>query len=85
MFKFFETPQFHFFFSFMVGLGIMSLFRPVCKGTDCQLIKAPPPNEVQKTTYKIGSKCYQFKTQTTECTPEGVIEPFEVRSLIRRN
>lgn len=85
MFKFFETPQFRFFFSFMIGLGIMSLFRPLCKGNECQVVKAPPPHEVEKTTYKIGEKCYQFKTGTVECPAEGVIEAFEVRSLISRN
>ena len=84
MFKFFETPQFRFFFSFMIGLGIMSLFRPLCEGTECQIIRAPPLHEVEKTTYKIGNKCYQFKTASVECTSEGVIEPFEVRSLIGR-
>lgn len=85
MFKFFETAQFRFFFSFIIGVGIMSLFRPLCKGTDCQVIKAPPTTEVEKTTYKIGNKCYQFKTHTLECPSEGVIEPFQVRSLINTN
>jgi hypothetical protein len=69
----------------MIGLGIMSLFRPLCKGTDCQVIKAPPLHEVEKTTYKIGPKCYQFKTGPVDCPAEGVIESFEVRSLIRTN
>jgi hypothetical protein len=81
MFKFFETPQFHFFFSFIIGVAIMSLFRPLCKGNDCQIIKAPPPTEVEKTTYKIGNKCYQFKTNTTECPTTGVIEPFEEKPI----
>jgi hypothetical protein len=85
MFKFFETAQFRFFFSFMIGLGIMSLFRPLCKGTECQIVKAPPPHEVETTTYKIGAKCYQFKTGSVDCPGEGVIEAFEVRSLIRTN
>lgn len=76
MFQVFQTAQFHFFFSFLIGIAIMSLFRPLCKGHECQVIRAPPPHEVEKTTYKIGSKCYQFKTYTTECPNEGIIEPF---------
>lgn len=83
MFKFFETPQFRFFFSFIVGVAIMSLFKPLCKGNDCQIIKAPPVAEVEKTTYKIGSKCYQFKTNTRDCPSEGIIEPFEVKPISR--
>lgn len=79
MLKFFETKQFHFFFSFIIGVAIMSLFRPLCKGNECRIIKAPPPQEVEKTTYKIGSKCFQFKTYSTDCPSEGVIEPFEMR------
>lgn len=78
MFKFFETQQFHWFFSIMIGIAIVSLFRPLCKGSECQVIKAPPPHEVEQTTYRIGSKCYQFKTHTTECPTEGVIEPFRL-------
>lgn len=81
--KFFETPQFRFFFSFIVAVGIMSLFRPLCKGSECQIVKAPPPHEVEKTTYRIGSKCYQFKTYTTECPSEGVIEPFQLQMINR--
>jgi hypothetical protein len=76
MFKFFETKQFHYFFSFIIGVAIMSLFRPLCKGNECNIVKAPPPGEVTKTTYRIGTKCYQFKTTPADCTPEGVIEPF---------
>lgn len=57
----------------------MSLFKPLCKGNECQIVKAPPLQEVEKTTYKIGTKCYQFKTHTTDCPSEGVIEPFEVK------
>ena len=78
MLKFFETKQFHFFFSFIIGVALMSLFRPLCKGSECQIVKAPPPHEVEKTTYKIGSKCYQFKTATTECLDQGVVEAFSV-------
>ena len=59
----------------------MSLFRPLCKGNDCQIIKAPPPSEVEKATYKIGNKCYQFKTNPMECPTVGVIEPFEEKPI----
>ena len=77
MSKFFETKQFHFFFSFIIGVGIMSLFRPLCKGSECQLVKAPHPKEVQETTYRIGSKCYKFKTHPMDCPSQGIIEAFQ--------
>jgi hypothetical protein len=85
MFKFFETPQFHFFFSFIIGVALMSLFRPLCKGSECQIIKAPPPNEVEKKTYKIGSKCYKFKTYSIDCPKQGIIEAFQTGSCGVKN
>jgi len=32
--------------------------------------------EIKKATYKIGSKCYQFKPDTVQCPVNGVIEAF---------
>ena len=76
MLKFFETKEFHMFFSIIIGIALVSLFRPLCKGDECRIVKAPPLNEVEKTTYKIGAKCYQFKTHTTECSDTGIIESY---------
>jgi len=79
MFEFLHSKNFNVIFSFIVGLGIMTLLKPICKGADCIHQKAPPIEEVNKSTYQLGSKCYQFRSEVVECSKEGVIEQFQNR------
>ena len=82
MFEFLKSKTFHLIGSFVVGFGIVAVFRKQCAGPDCLIQKAPPVNEVTKTTYQIGQKCYQFKTESATCTNSGVIEPFQVATTL---
>jgi hypothetical protein len=82
MFEFLKSKTFHAIGSFIVGFGIVVVFRKQCEGSDCLIQKAPPVDEVTKTTYQIGQKCYQFKTDPKECTNSGVIEPFQVATTL---
>ena len=80
MFEFLKSERFNLFFSFLLGLALMSLLKPVC-GEDCKQVRAAPLEEVKATTYQIGQKCYQFKTETVDCPKgaaagKGVIETF---------
>ena len=77
MFGFLKSPIFNYVFSFLLGLGLMALLKPECKGSACQIQKAPPLEEVKKTTYQLTSGCYQFKAETIECPSQGAIEPFQ--------
>ena len=76
---FLKTKKFNMFFSFILGLGLMALLRPVCTGDSCVLQKAPPANEVKGSTYQIGKQCYKFETYTVDCPKEGAIEAFTVQ------
>lgn len=78
MFEFLKTKSFNSVFSFVIGLGIMALLRPVCHGAACIIQKAPPVEEVSKTTYQLGAKCYQFKSAPVDCPADGIIESFYV-------
>ncbi len=82
MFGFLKSPTFNYVFSFVLGLGLMALFKPACKGDECQILKAPPLKEVKATTYQLGEECYQFRTETISCPAKGVIEPFQ-RAILR--
>ena len=77
MFEFLKTERFSMISSFILGLGLMSLLKPVCKGVECKILKAPPLDEVMHSTYQLGSKCYQFRTTPITCPAGTVIEPFE--------
>jgi hypothetical protein len=77
MFEFLKSERFSMISSFIIGLALMTLLKPVCKGDECRILKAPPLEEVTHSTYQLGGKCYQFRTQPISCPPGTVIEPFE--------
>lgn len=83
MFEFVKNKSFHTIASFVIGLGIAAVLRPTgCPTGICTVQKAPPVEEVTNSTYQLGNKCYQFKTEPTECSGAGVIEPFtQIRTL----
>jgi len=76
MFEFLRSKTFDTAFSLVLGIGLMALFKPGCKDGECSIQKAPPYDEVSKSTYQLGSKCYKFKPASVECPDAGVIEPF---------
>jgi hypothetical protein len=76
MYEILKTEKFAIFFSFIVGFGLIAITIPACKGDDCFIKKAPSVDEMKKSTFRIGSKCYQFTPETMECPATGVIEAF---------
>ncbi len=74
-----KSKQFNFIFSVLLGLGLAAILRPVCKGDQCLLLKAPPVHEVESSTYQLGSRCFQFKVDSRECPSSGkIVEAFSV-------
>lgn len=57
--------------SFILGVGIAAMFRPICKGPDCVILRGPPVQDIRDTVYQFGSRCVEFKTQTVECPKDG--------------
>lgn len=55
------------FISIIWGLGLATLFRKVCKGRKCMVIKGPKPEEMDNKVYKFDEKCYLYKAQNTTC------------------
>jgi len=76
MFGFVKSEKYSLAFSFIVGVGIMAVLKPVCRDVDCTKKKGANPEEIQKRSYQIGDKCYKFGMRHTECPSEGVIEAF---------
>jgi len=54
--------------SIILGFGLASLFRKVCKDRNCIIFKAPPLDKVTNNTYAYGDKCYTFKEKLTKCS-----------------
>jgi hypothetical protein len=53
--------------SVILGLGLASLFRTVCKGKNCLAFKAPPLDEIKDKTFKFNNKCYKYEASQTSC------------------
>ena len=53
--------------SVVLGFGLATLFRKVCKDRSCIQFRAPPLKELEKDTYKLDDKCYQYKTNSVKC------------------
>jgi hypothetical protein len=72
-----KNPMFGMVVSLMLGIAIVMVVSPVCRGISCIVVKAPPLHEVKDTVYQIGTKCYKFDTVGMDCPASGIIEAFE--------
>jgi len=72
-----NDKRFNMFFSFIVGIGLICMIRPLCVGSDCNVNKAPAEKDFDKYVYRMsGGKCYEFKTEIVSCPSSGAIEAF---------
>jgi hypothetical protein len=59
--------------SFVLGVGIAAMFRPVCKGPECVLVRGPPIQDIRDAVYQFGTKCVEFKPRAVECPKKGTV------------
>jgi hypothetical protein len=57
------------FISVLLGLGLATLFRKVCKDNTCITFNGPVISEVDGKTYKFGDYCYHYELFPTKCDP----------------
>ena len=62
--------------SIILGFGLASLFRKVCKDRNCIVFQAPSLEEIKEHTYSYSNKCYKFKENATECNSNKKIINF---------
>ena len=53
--------------SIILGLGLASLFRKVCRNKDCVIIKGPKLSSIKDKIFKFNDKCYQYEPISTSC------------------
>ena len=59
--------------SILLGLGLASFFRAVCKGKRCKVITAPPMEDIEDQTYKFDGKCYKMKKSAVKCNKKKIV------------
>lgn len=52
---------------FIVGLGLSLMFRKVCEGPECVIVKGPPVSQIKDKVFKFDEKCYTYSTVATSC------------------
>ena len=53
--------------SIILGIGLATFFRAVCKGRQCRIISSPPMEEIEDQTFKFNDKCYTFEQKSINC------------------
>ena len=75
--RFVHTETGKIIMSILLGFGLASLFRTVCKDRDCIIFHAPPLDKIQDKIYKNGEKCYKYTPVATKCEANAKILNFE--------
>ena len=65
--KFVHTETGRIIMSILLGFGLASLFRTVCKDKDCLLFYAPPLEKIKDKIYKNSGKCVKYSQVPTKC------------------
>ena len=67
-----------FMLSFIIGFGVVTLFRKDCQDANCFSFVAPRPSDLNNNIYKFGDACYEFQQSPQECTGETLIYPDKI-------
>jgi hypothetical protein len=65
--KLFNTYEGKVIISIILGLGLASVFRQVCHGSQCVVIKGPNTKEINESYYKIEDECYKYSPSVVDC------------------
>jgi len=74
--KFVHTKTGKILMSILLGFGLASLFRKMCKDKDCIILNAPPLDKIENHIYKENDKCYKFNAIATKCDASKKIISF---------
>ena len=75
--KFVHTERGKIIMSILLGFGLASLFRNVCKNKDCLLFYAPPLEQIKDKIYKNDGTCVKYSAVATKCSANAKIIDFE--------
>ena len=79
-----KDERFNVMFSFILGIGLICLLRPMCTGPECNREKAPNDKDFNQVVYRHGEGCYEFQHAIVPCPPSGAIEAFGMDNFARR-
>ena len=75
--RFVHTESGKLIMSILLGFGLASLFRTVCKNKNCMIFHAPPIEELKDKIYKNNGKCVKYTQVATKCVSGAKTVTFE--------
>jgi hypothetical protein len=75
--KFLHTQTGKIVMSILLGFGLASLFRTVCKNNNCLTFHAPPLDQFKDKIYKSNGKCVKYNPVATKCSTNVKTLDFE--------
>ena len=66
--KFVHSQTGKYMMSILLGFGLASLFRTVCKRKNCLKFYAPPLEQIENKVYKYDNKCYKYVPTSATCS-----------------
>jgi len=69
--KLFKIPGMGTLVSILLGFGIAAIFRPLCKGPECIIMRGPPVGDIRGAVYQFGARCVEFEAKPIECPTKG--------------
>jgi hypothetical protein len=74
--KFIHTENGKILMSIILGFGLASLFRTVCKDKNCIIFHAVSLEKIKDKVYKFDNKCYKYNIKPTMCNSDKKIVGF---------
>lgn len=56
--------------SVILAMGLAMLFRRVCHGKHCIVLKVPPMDEIAANAYDLEGDCYKYHPVAVKCTDD---------------
>lgn len=75
--RFVHTETGKIIMSILLGFGLASLFRKVCKDQNCLAFHAPPLDNFKDKIYKTNGKCVKYIPTPSKCSINAKIVTFE--------
>ena len=57
----------HVIISMILGFGLATIFRRVCKERNCIVFKAPEISKIKNKVFKFNNNCYTYKENSVSC------------------
>lgn len=66
----------HVLISIILGFGLATIFRKVCKKRNCIVFNAPSLKDIDEKVYKFNDKCYKYSYNNVSCNKNKKKVPF---------